>query len=95
MYIHIFAFRWKPGTTQEQKTRVAKEILVLKERIPAILEAHVGKNLSPRGQGYEFGGMMKFASRADFEGYNEHPAHQALLGWLLPLIEAMELDFET
>jgi hypothetical protein len=50
-------------------------------------------NDSPRGQGYEFGGVMKFRDKAAFEAYGDHPVHQKLLGWLMPLIEPVEVDF--
>jgi Stress responsive A/B Barrel Domain len=94
MFIHMFAFRWKPGVTQDQKQRVFDEVNALHSKIPGILETSVGFNTSPRGLGYDFGGAMKFPDRASFEAYNAHPVHQELLTWLLPLIEPMEVDFE-
>jgi hypothetical protein len=93
MFIHMFAFRLKPGVTEEQQERMIREISALKNHIPLVLESHVGKNVSPRGQGYVIGGVMKFADQAALESYNTHPAHQELLKWLMPLIEAIEVDF--
>ena len=94
MYIHMFAFRWKPGVTQEQKRRVITGIRGLQGQIPGLLETAVGANISPRGQGYELGGVMKFADKASLDGYGGHPAHEKLLSWLMPLIEPIEVDFE-
>ena len=71
-----------------------EEVNALKDHIPGILDSAAGFNTSPRGQGYEFGGVMKFNDRAAYEAYNAHPVHQQLLTWLLPLIDPMELDFE-
>ena len=79
MYIHIFAFRWKAGVTEEQKQRVVEESKALVGKIPGLLEAHVGKNISPRGQGYEHGGVMRFADLASLEAYGGHPEHQKLV----------------
>ena len=93
MYIHIFAFRWKPGITEEKKEHVISEIRKLQGEIPGLLETYVGKNTSPRGGGYELGGVMKFLDQASHEAYGGHPAHQALLSWLMPLIEPIEVDF--
>jgi Stress responsive A/B Barrel Domain len=93
MYIHLFAFRFKAGVTEEQKERVVTEIGKLRREIPQMLEAWVGKNDSPRGQGYELGGVMKFADKAACEAYGAHPVHQKLLVWLMPLIEPIEVDF--
>jgi len=95
MFIHVFAFRWKPGLTEEQKQRVAAEIRALQGQVPGLIETTVGTNLSPRNQGYTFGGVMKFPDQAAFEAYNAHPLHQALLEWLIPLIEPLELDIQA
>ena len=95
MYIHVFAFRWRSGVTEEQKQQAATQIRALQGQIPGILETWVGKNISPKGQGYEFGGVMKFADRAALDAYGPHPVHQKLLGWLAPLIEPLEIDFEA
>lgn len=75
--------------------RTAREIQNLQGQIPGLLETCVGRNESPRGQGYTFGGVMKFADKASFEAYGPHPAHKKLLVWLLPLIDPLELDFEV
>jgi len=95
MVIHTFAFRWKPGVTEEQRQRVVDAIRGLQGRIPGLMETWVGVNFSPRSQGYELGGVMQFADRAALEAYGGHPAHQELLRWLMPLIEAVEVDFEA
>lgn len=93
MYIHMFAFRFKPGVTERKKEEIVAAIQKLQEEIPEVLEAWVGRNESPRGQGYELGGVMKFADKAACESYGAHPVHQKLLGWLMPLIEPIEVDF--
>src|ERR1700730_3527112 len=93
MYIHLFAFRWKPDVTDDQKDHVINEILELQGQIPGLLETWVGKNLSPRGQGYELGGAMKFADKASLDAYGPHPVHQKLVSWLMPMIEPIEVDF--
>jgi hypothetical protein len=95
MFIHMFAFRWKPGVTDEQKQSVINEIRKLQGQIPGLMETWVGTNISPRGQGYELGGVMKFADKASLDAYGPHPVHQKLLSWLVPLIEPVEVDFET
>jgi len=95
MFIHIFALRWKPEAAEADESRAAKEVLAFRDTIPGLIEVHVGSNLSPRGQGYAFIGLMKFRDRAAADAYTVHPAHKALLAWLVPLIEAVELDFEA
>lgn len=95
MVIHTFAFRWNPTVSAEQKLRAMQEINALQGQIPGLVETLVGTNFSPRSNGFELGGVMKFADRATFDAYNDHPIHQKLLLWLRPLIEATEVDFEA
>src|ERR1017187_5411096 len=92
---HVFAFQWKEGTSEAQKDRAAKEIACFQGLIPGLLQTHVGANISPRGKGYTFGGIMQFKDKASLDAYVQHPAHQALLAWLVSLIDAIELDLRA
>src|SRR5215471_11169604 len=56
--LHVFAFQWKPGSTEVQKERARKDILAFHGIIPGLLQTHVGPNISPRGKSYTFGGIM-------------------------------------
>ena len=95
MFIHIFGFRWKPEATDEDKARARKEILAFRNVIPGLVAVNVGRNLSERAKGYEFCGLMTFTKKEMFDAYFPHPAHQALLKWLVPLVDPIELDFEA
>jgi hypothetical protein len=95
MIVHTFAFRWKPGVTDEQKGKVVSAIRALQGQIPGLLATHVGANISPRSHSYELGGVMFFHDGAALEAYNTHPLHEELLSWLLPLIDPLEVDFEA
>jgi len=39
--------------------------------------------------------MMKFTNKPAADAYSTHPAHLALLSWLVPMIDPVELDFEA
>lgn len=96
MYIHTFLFQWNGSVTEEMKRRVAREICALQGQIPGLLETTYGENISPRGQGFTHGGVMKFKDKAALEAYTPHPVHQKLVGWLMPLLKvAAELDYEV
>jgi hypothetical protein len=95
VFIHIFGFRWKARATGAEKERAAREIRAFQGQVPGLIDVAVGENLSPRGQGYTFAGLMRFMDRAACDAYVNHPAHLALLDWLVPLIEPVELDFEA
>ena len=95
MFIHIFGFRWKENATVAEKERAAREIRAFDGKIAGLIDVAVGENLSPRGQGYTFAGLMRFTDRAACDAYAIHPLHLALLDWLVPIIEPVELDFEA
>jgi antibiotic biosynthesis monooxygenase (ABM) superfamily enzyme len=92
---HVFAFQWKPGTSEAQKEKARKDILAFQGVIPGLVQTHVGPNISPRGKGYTFGGIMQFTDEASLEAYFKHPSHLALLQWLVPLVDAVELDLRA
>jgi hypothetical protein len=81
--------------TSAQRAESIKIIRALQGQIPSLLNTWVGENISPRSQGYELGGVMQFSDRAALEAYNSHSAHQKVLAYLRPLIEAIEIDFEV
>jgi hypothetical protein len=81
--------------TDAEKVRAASDIRAFQGTIPGLIDVCVGENVSPRGRGYRFAGVMRFADRAACDAYTTHPAHLALLEWLVPLIEPVELDFEA
>ena len=95
MFIHIFGFWWKERATSADKERAESDIRAFQGQIPGLIDVAVGGNLSPRGRGYTFVGLMRFTDRAACEAYAIHPAHLALLEWLVPLIDPVELDFEA
>lgn len=92
---HAFAFQWKPEASDSQQEKAAREIAAFQGKIPGLLQTHVGPNISPRGKGYTFGGIMHFKDKASLDAYPQHPLHQALLVWLVPLIDAIELDLRA
>jgi len=92
---HVFAFQWKPEASDAQRERAKKDIAAFQGVIPGLVQTHVGPNISPRGKGYTFGGIMQFKDEASLNAYFQHPAHLALLKWLVPLIDAVELDLRA
>ena len=95
MFIHIFGFRWKDHATEADKARATREIRAFQGQIPGLIDVSVGENLSPRGQGYTFAGLMRFTDQAACGAYSMHPLHLAMLEWLVQLIDPVELDFEA
>ena len=95
MVVHTFLFQWKPGVTAADKESAARQIRAFQGKIPGLIESSYGTNTSQRSQGFTHGGTMKFQDAPALEAYFTHPAHQELVGWLMPLLAiAAELDYE-
>lgn len=92
MVIHMFALRWKAGATTADADRARAEILAFQGVVPGLLETVAGPNGSARGQGYTFGAMMRFADQAALDSYQSSAVHGALLAWLVPLVDAIDID---
>ena len=92
MVIHMFALRWKPQATGQDRSRALAEITAFQGVVPGLLETVAGTNISPRSQGYGFGAMMRFTNQAALDSYQESAPHLALLAWLVPLVDAIDID---
>lgn len=91
-YIHVFLFRWKPEATAAHRDAAAREIRAFAGAIPGLIEVVAGANLAANAGGHDFGGYMRFTDAAAYRAYAGHPLHRQLLQWLVPLIDAIELD---
>ncbi|MCE7796155.1 Dabb family protein [Sphingobium sufflavum] len=93
MFVHIFSFIWKAEATAADKARAVEAIAAFGGAIDGLDSVLVGDNVSPKAAGYTTTGVMSFTSEAAFDAYATHPLHLALLDWLVPLIDALEIDF--
>lgn len=92
MYLHIFLFRWKAAATSAHRDRTERDINAFLGVVPGLLTLTVGGNLASNNDGYDFGGCLGFADETAYRAYCDHPLHVGLLDWLVPLIDAVELD---
>jgi Stress responsive A/B Barrel Domain len=95
MYLHIFLFRWKADATAQHRERAARDIQAFLGAVPGLVTLSVGDNLAANNGGFEFGGCLGFADEAAYRAYCDHPLHIELLDWLVPLIDAIELDLKA
>ncbi len=76
----------------EDKSRASAQIKAFQGVVPGLLETVAGMNTSARGQGYEFAAMMRFVDQDALDAYQVSAVHMALLHWMVPLVEAVDLD---
>ena len=63
--------------------------------IPVVNDFRVFRQTSPKND-LDFGFSMVFNSQADYETYNDHPAHVAFVNerWLVEVEKFLEIDYE-
>jgi hypothetical protein len=97
MLRHVVCFRWREGTTAEQKEAVRAGLAALPAQIPEIIAYHVGHDAGIRDASWDLGLVAEFASRDDFFAYAAHTAHQSVIDDLItPIVaERVSVQFET
>ncbi|MFN3167679.1 MAG: Dabb family protein [Phycisphaeraceae bacterium] len=89
VYRHVVAFKFKDSATDAQVQAIVDAFGELQNDIDAIIGYEHGLNVSPEGldQGYTHVFIVTFKGKAGLEEYLPHPAHQAFVENLLPLLE--------
>lgn len=95
MIEHTVTFRLKhaAGSPEERTFLAAAAGLA---EVPGVTDFRIRRQISPKLD-HTFGISMWFANHADYEAYNEHPAHQAFLTkhWFTGVVSFQEADFEA
>jgi hypothetical protein len=77
MIEHIVLFKVAPTVPRGQADAMIRRLTGLKDRVPGIVSAHGGTNLTDRSQGYTHVLVVRFADRAALDAYLPHAEHQA------------------
>ncbi len=87
-----FVLKHAPGSAEEEDFLAATRELFA---IPGVLNFQVRRQTSPKNP-HTFGISMNFATKAEFDAYLEHPAHQSFVNerWLKEVTDFQEADFE-
>ena len=87
MVKHIVMLRLKDSAHGQDKAtnaRLIKEkVEALKAHIPGILKLEVGIDWSATEQSADLVINSEFESRAALDGYQKHPAHQAVMSFIV------------
>jgi len=93
---HVVHFKFKTEATPEQIEKVCKEFAALPSKIKEIQSFEWGTNNSPEGldKGFKHCWVIGFKSAKDRDVYLKHPAHEAFVGIVKPIVEdVMVVDF--
>ena len=97
MVHHIVLMRLKPGVARDDpRVRDGLAALTaLSGQIDGIARWEHGWNFTERPIAYDFALASTFVSRAAFDAYGPHPAHQAAAAQLRDVVDWVLCDFET
>lgn len=95
--VHVVAWRLN-GKGDDERRAQARTVVAAVEsargRVPGLLSLVAGINIVDSPDAWDVGAVMVFASRADLDAYQTHPAHLALKAVIGPSRSARsQLDF--
>ena len=96
MLRHVVLFSFKTTTDRAEVAEIEAAFTRLPEQIDLIRAYEWGTNVSPEGidQGFTHCFLLTFTSAADRDAYLVHPAHQAFVASLQPVLEqALVIDY--
>lgn len=87
MIRHVAVFRWKPGTTPEQVAALQAGLDTMPAEVPSIRAYAHGPDLALGEGRWDYAVVGDFDDAAGYQGYVDHPAHDAVRRDLLaPLV---------
>ncbi|MDQ0115087.1 Dabb family protein [Paenibacillus harenae] len=88
----IFSLKHEKGSEAERKFLADGERILTS--IPVVSNFRVYNQVSAKND-YDYGFAMEFASRADYEAYNEHPLHEQFVQerWESEVEKFLEIDY--
>lgn len=95
MITHIVCWKYKPETTEEQRTEHIARLRALPEFIPDIESFSVGSDVLRLDRSFDTGLVAIYRDLAMLEAYTDHPEHQkvATLGREIAR-QVVSVDFE-
>jgi antibiotic biosynthesis monooxygenase (ABM) superfamily enzyme len=93
MLLHIVLLQPHIETSLEEINTALEHVQALRETIPGIIDAKVGKNSSGNHQGYEYGFVMRFVDQDALNAYAPHPAHRVVSDELVRICDRI-IDFD-
>ena len=79
MVTHIVVFYWTAGVSSEQVDRFRQALDLMASEVKAVAAIRHGPDLHFRDGNGDYALVASFSSRADWDTYQSHPAHKALL----------------
>lgn len=98
MIRHVVAWQLAetdPAIKRDQAQKIATDLVALKSEIPEIIAISAGPE-ALYDANWDVALVADFANQADLETYQQHPAHQAIVGFVRSVVSGrVAVDFEV
>ena len=98
MLRHLVLLRFKPTASAADIGSIEAAFCALRTLVPGVSGLEWGTDASPEGlaKGFTHAFMLSFADAAHRDAYLPHPAHQAFVAQLKPVLDdVLVLDYEA
>lgn len=98
MLRHLVLLKFKAEAAPADVEAIVQAFVALRERIAAVSGLESGTDVSPEGlaKGFTHAFLLSFADAVARDAYLPHPAHQAFVERLQPLLaDVLVIDYET
>ena len=98
MLRHLVLLRFKPTAARADVAAIEAAFGALRTLVPGVSGLEWGTDASPEGlaKGFTHAFMLSFAGAAERDAYLPHPAHQAFVAQLTPVLDdVLVLDYEA
>ena len=79
MLTHIVCWKYKEGTTEEQRAHHIERLRALPDVIPNIVSYKVGGDVLHLERSFDTGLVAEYPNREALDHYANHPAHQEVV----------------
>lgn len=95
---HLVLLRFKPEATPAQVHEIEQGFIELKRLIDSVRAVECGTDVSPEGlaKGYTHAFLLSFDDAAGRDAYLPHPAHEAFVARLQPVLaDVLVIDYHA
>lgn len=94
MLTHIVCWKYKEGTTEEQRADHVARLRGLPDVIPNIVSFNVGSDILHLERSFDTGLIAVYSDREALDFYTDHPAHQEVVAFGMQIAEkVVSVDF--